>query len=141
MKYAQRAWNEKAPLLEGFPRRIQRRNSQLQRLLPPGAYAQAASLLAGTSRREYDDFIGQVRVYRGQVIAFLEERDAFGSREWFNDDSGWGADLRDLLQFYERGWTIAESVRHALPALTSLLLYAAVLFVLANRLFARYDAM
>ena len=140
LKYAQRAWNEKAPLLEGFPRRIQRRNSQLQRLLPPGAYAQAASLLAGTSRREYDDFIGQVRAYRGQVIAFLEERDAFGSREWFNDDPGWGADLRDLPQFHERGWTVAESVRHALPALTSLLLYAVVLFILANRLFARYDA-
>ena len=141
LKYAQRAWNEKAPLLEGFPRRIQRRNDQLQRLLPAGAYAQAASLLAGTSRREYDDFIGQVRTYRGQVIAFLEERDAFGSREWFNDDPGWRADLRDLPQFYERGWTVAESMRHALPALTSLLLYAAVLFVLANRLFARYDAM
>ena len=141
LKYAQRAWNEKAPLLEGFPRRIQRRNSQLQRLLPPGAYAQAASLLAGTSRREYDDFIGQVRTYRGQIISFLEERDAFGSREWFNDDPGWRADLRDLPQFYERGWTVAESMRHALPALTSLLLYAAVLFVLANRLFARYDVM
>ena len=141
LKYAQRAWNEKAPLLEGFPRRIQRRNSQLQRLLPPGAYAQAASLIAGTSRREYDDFIGQVRTYRGQIISFLEERDAFGSREWFNDDPGWRADLRDLPQFYERGWTVAESMRHALPALTSLLLYAAVLFVLANRLFARYDVM
>ena len=141
LKYAQRAWNEKAPLLEGFPRRIQRRNSQLQRLLPPGAYAQAASLIAGTSRREYDDFIGQVRTYRGQIITFLEERDAFGSREWFNDDPGWRADLRDLPHFYERGWTVAESLRHALPALASLLLYAAVLFVLANRLFARYDVM
>ena len=141
LKYAQRAWNEKAPLLEGFPRRIQRRNDQLQRLLPAGAYAQAASLLAGTSRREYDDFIGQVRTYRGQIISFLEERDAFGSREWFNDDPGWRTDLRDLPQFYERGWTVAESMRHALPALTSLLLYAAVLFVLANRLFARYDVM
>ena len=141
LKYAQRAWNEKAPLLEGFPRRIQRRNSQLQRLLPPGAYAQAASLIAGTSRREYDDFIGQVRTYRGQIISFLEERDAFGSREWFNDDPGWRADLRDLPQFYEHGWTVAESLRHALPALASLLLYAVVLFVLANRLFARYDVM
>ena len=141
LKYAQRAWNEKAPLLEGFPRRIQRRNDQLQRLLPAGAYAQAASLLAGTSRREYDDFIGQVRTYRGQIIAFLEERDAFGSREWFNDDPGWRADLRDLPRFDERGWTVAESVRHTLPALASLLLYAAVLFILANRLFARYDAM
>ncbi len=141
LKYAQRAWNEKAPLLEGFPRRIQRLNDQLQRLLPAGAYAQAASLLAGTSRREYDDFIDQTRTYRGQIIAFLEERDAFGSREWFNDDPGWRADLRDLPRFAERGWTVAESVRHALPALTSLLLYATVLFVLANRLFARYDVM
>ncbi len=141
LKYAQRAWNEKAPLLEGFPRRIQRLNDQLQRLLPAGAYAQAASLLAGTSRREYDDFIDQTRTYRGQIIAFLEERDAFGSREWFNDDPGWRADLRDLPRFAERGWTVAESLRHALPALTSLLLYATVLFVLANRLFARYDAM
>ena len=141
LKYAQRAWNEKAPLLEGFPRRIQRLNDQLQRLLPAGAYAQAASLLAGTSRREYDDFIDQTRTYRGQIIAFLEERDAFGSREWFNDDPGWRADLRDLPRFAERGWTVAESLRHALPALTSLLLYAAVLFVLANRLFTRYDVM
>ena len=141
LQYAQRAWNAKAPLIEDFPRRIQRLNDQLQRLLPAGAYAQAASLLAGTSRREYDDFIDQVRAYRGQIIAFLEDRDAFGSREWFNDDPGWRADLRDLPRFHERGWTVADSVRHALPALTALLLYAVVLFVLANRLFARYDAM
>ncbi len=141
LKYAQRAWNEKAPLLEGFPRRIQRLNAQLQRLLPAGAYAQAASILAGTSRREYDDFIDQVRAYRGQIITFLEDRDAFGAREWFNDDPGWRADLRDLPRFHERGWTVAESLSHAWPALMVLLLYAAVLFVLANRLFARYDAM
>ena len=141
LKYAQRAWNEKGPLLEGFPRRIQRLNDQLQRLLPAGAYAQAAGLLAGTSRREYYDFIDQVRAYRGQIIAFLEDRDALGTREWFNDDPGWRADLRDLPRFHERSWTVAESLDHALPALTALLLYAAVLFVLANRLFARYDAM
>ncbi len=141
LRYAQRAWNEKAPLLEGFPHRIRRLNDQLQRLLPAGAYAQAASILAGTSRREYDDFIDQVRAYRGQIIAFLEDRDAFGSREWFNDDPGWRADLRDLPRFHERGWTVAESLGYALPALTALLLYAAILFVLANRLFARYDAM
>ena len=141
LKYAQRAWNEKAPLLEGFPRRIERWNAQLQRLLPAGAYVQAAGLLAGTSRREYYDFIDQVRAYRGQIIAFLEDRNAFGSREWFNDDPGWRADLRDLPRFHERGWTVAESLSHAWPALTSLLLYVAALFVLANRLFAHYDAM
>ena len=141
LQYAQRAWNAKAPLIEDFPRRIQRLNDQLQRLLPAGAYAQAASAFAGTSRREYYDFIDQVRAYRGQIIAFLEDRDAFGSREWFNDDPGWRADLRDLPRFHERGWTVAASLGHALPALTTLLLYVAVLFVLANRLFARYDAM
>jgi ABC-type transport system involved in multi-copper enzyme maturation permease subunit len=140
LKYAQPAWNAKAPLIEDFPRRIQRWNTWLQRLLPAGAYAQAASAFAGTSRREYYDFIGQVRTYRGQVLAFLEERDAFGSREWFNDDPGWRADLRDLPRFKERGWTVAKSLSHALPDLTSLLLYAVVLFVLANRFFARYDA-
>ena len=96
---------------------------------------------AGTSRREYYDFIDQVRAYRGQIITFLEDRDAFGSREWFNDDDGWRADLRDLPRFREHAWTVAESLSHALPALTALSLYAAVLFVLANRLFARYDAM
>ena len=140
LKYAQSAWNAKAPLLENFPRRIQRWNAYLQRLLPAGAYAQAARAFAGTSRREYDDFIAQVRTYRGQIVTFLEERDAFGSREWFNDDSGWRADLRDLPRFKERGWTVAQSLRHAWPELTSLLLYAVGLFVLANRLFARYDA-
>ena len=140
LQYAQRAWNEQAPLIEGFPRRIERWNDQLQRLLPAGAYAQAASAFAGTSRREYYDFIDQVRAYRGQIIAFLEDRDAFGSREWFNDDEGWRADLRDLPRFDEHPYTVAESLTHALPALTALSLYAAVLFVLANRLFARYDA-
>ena len=141
LQYAQRVWNEKAPLIEGFPHRIERWNDQLQRLLPAGAYAQAASAFAGTSRREYYDFIDQVRTYRGQIITFLEDRDAFGSREWFNDDDGWRADLRDLPRFREHAWTVAESLSHALPALTALSLYAAVLFVLANRLFARYDAM
>ena len=141
LQYAQRAWNEQAPLIEGFPRRIERWNDQLQRLLPAGAYAQAASAFAGTSRREYYDFIDQVRAYRGQIITFLEDRDAFGSREWFNDDEGWRADLRDLPRFHEHAWTVAESLSHALPALTALLIYATVLFVLANRLFARYDAM
>ncbi|MDE2809127.1 MAG: hypothetical protein OXN90_11990, partial [Gemmatimonadota bacterium] len=89
----------------------------------------------------YYDFIDQVRAYRGQIITFLEDRDAFGSREWFNDDDGWRADLRDLPRFHEHPWTVAESLSHALPALTALSLYAAVLFVLANRLFAHYDAM
>ena len=140
LKYAQPAWNAKAPLIEDFPRRIQRWNSYIQRLLPAGAYAQAASAFAGTSRREYYDFIDQVRAYRGQIITFLEERDAFGSREWFNDDEGYRADLRDLPRFKERGWTVARSLSHALPDLTALLLYAVVFFVLANRLFARYDA-
>ena len=141
LQYGQRAWNEKAPLLEGFPRRIQRLNDQLQRLLPTGAYHQAASLLAGTSQREYYDFIGQVRTYHRQIITFLEERDAFGSREWFNDDPGWQADLRTLPRFHERGWTVAESLNHAWPALTALVLYAVGLLVLANRLFARYNPM
>ena len=100
----------------GSPHRIERWNAQLQRLLPAGAYAQAASILAGTSRREYDDFIDQVRAYRGQIITFLEDRDAFGSREWFNDDEGWRADLRDLPRFHERGRTVAESLSHAWPA-------------------------
>ena len=140
LKYAQPAWYAKAPLIEEFPRRIQRWNTYLQRLLPAGAYAQAASAFAGTSRREYYDFIDQVRAYRGQIITFLEERDAFGAREWFNDDEGWRADLRDLPRFHERGWTVGRSLRHALPDLTALLLYAVGLFVLVNRLFARYDA-
>jgi len=140
LQYAQQAWNAKAPLLEGFPYRIRQRNDQLQRLLPAGAYAQAASLIAGTHRREYDDFIGQVRAYRQQIITFLQDRDAFGSRAWFNDDDGFRADLRDLPRFHEQPWTVADSLRHALPALTALALYAAGLFVLANRLFARYDA-
>ena len=46
----------------------------------------------------------------------------------------------NLPRFKERGWTVAQSLRHAWPDLTSLLLYAVGLFVLANRLFARYDA-
>ncbi len=140
LQYAQRAWNAQAPLVETFLRRLERQNAQLQRLFPAGAYAQAASAVAGTSREEFYGFIEQVRDYRRQILDYLKDRDAFGSRTYFNDDSGWEADLSDMPRFQERQGTSYQRLRQSLPALTVLLLYAAGLFVLANRLFARYDA-
>ena len=140
LQYAQRAWNAQAPLVETFPRRLERQNAQLQRLFPAGAYAQAASAVAGTSQEEFYGFIERVRDYRRQILDYLKDRDAFGSRTYFNDDLGWEADLSDMPRFQERQATSYQRLRQSLPALTVLLLYAAGLFVLANRLFARYDA-
>ncbi|MXX39849.1 MAG: DUF3526 domain-containing protein, partial [Gemmatimonadetes bacterium] len=128
------------PFVETFPRRLARQNAQLQRLFPAGAYAQAASAIAGTSQEEFYGFIEQVRDYRRQLLGYLKDRDAFGSRTYFNDDSGWEANLSDMPRFQEQQATSYQRLRQSLPALAGLLLYAAGLFVLANRLFARYNA-
>ena len=140
LQYAQRAWNAQAPFVETFPRRLERQNAQLQCLFPAGAYAQAASAIAGTSQEEFYGFIEQVRDYRRQILQYLKDRDAFGSRTYFNDDSGWEADLSDMPHFQEQQATSYQRLRQSLPALATLLLYAAGLFVFANRLFARYNA-
>lgn len=140
LQYAQRAWNAQVSLVETFPRRLKRQNAQLQCLFPAGAYAQAASAIAGTSQEEFYGFIDQVRDYRRQILNYLKDRDAFGSRTYFNDDSGWEADLGDMPHFQEQQATSYQRLRQSVPALAVLLLYAAGLFVLANRLFARYNA-
>ena len=140
LQYAQRAWNAQAPFIETFPRRLAHQNAQLQRLFPAGAYAQAASAIAGTSQEEFYGFIEQVRDYRRQLLEYLKDRDAFGSRTYFNDASGWEANLSDMPRFQEQQATSYQRLRQSLPALATLLLYTAGLFVLANRLFARYDA-
>jgi len=81
-----------------------------------------------------------VRDYRRQILQYLRDRDAFGSRTYFNDSSGWEADLGDLPRFQERQATSYQRLHQSLPALAALLLYAVGLFVAANRLFARYNA-
>ncbi len=139
LQYAQRAWNAQVSLVETFPQRLERQNTQLQRLFPAGAYAQAASAIAGTSQEEFYGFIEQVRDYRRQILEYLQDLDAFGSRTYFNDDLGWEADLSDMPLFQERQATSYQRLHQSLPALVALLLYAAGLFVLANRLFARYN--
>ena len=140
LQYAQRAWNAQAPFVETFPRRLARQNAQLQRLFPAGAYAQAASAIAGTSQEEFYGFIEQARDYRRQILEYLKDRDAFGSRTYFNDDSGWEANLSDMPRFQEQQAASYQRFHQSLPALATLLLYTAGLFVLANRLFARYNA-
>ena len=140
LQYAQRAWNAQAPLIEAFPRRLERLNSQLQSLSPAGAYAQAAGAIAGTSQEEFYGFIEQVRNYRQQIIAYLEDRDAFGSRTYFNDDKGWEADLSGMPRFQERPATLYQRLRQSLLAIAVLLVYSVGLFALSNRLFARYNA-
>ena len=140
LQYTQRAWNAQASLLEAFPRGLEKLNFQLQCLSPAGAYAQAASAIAGTSKEEFYHFIDQVRDYRRQIISYLEDRDAFGSRTYFNDDKGWEANLSDMPRFHERLATLYQRLRQSLPAIAVLLVYAVGLFGLANRLFARYNA-
>ena len=81
-----------------------------------------------------------MRNYRQQIIAYLEDRDAFGSRTYFNDDKGWEADLSGMPRFQERPATLYQRLRQSLLAIAVLLVYSVGLFALSNRLFARYNA-
>ena len=63
------------------------------------AYRFAVGAITGTDRKSYNDFIGQARSYKRQVIDYLAGKDAFSTRAWFSSDKG-KADFADLPVFH-----------------------------------------
>ncbi len=45
-----------------------------------------AQNLAGSSLKDYEDFMDAARNYRSDVVSYIEERNGFSSRRWFTDD-------------------------------------------------------
>ena len=65
----------------------------LLKLSPVGVYDAATQACAGTDLKGIQDFFDTVRQYRQEVVAYLYDKKAFGSRQWFAGDKGkvdWG---------------------------------------------------
>ncbi|MCG8458220.1 MAG: DUF3526 domain-containing protein, partial [Holophagales bacterium] len=80
---------ERFRLLEEHDRGMRRRALAIEvfRLLSPGEMvARASAHIAGTSIEQHRAFLEAARRYRRDLLAVLEERDAFGSWAWFTDD-------------------------------------------------------
>ena len=110
----------------------------LLKLSPVGVYDAATQAYAGTDLKGIQDFFDTVRQYRQEVIAYLYDKKAFGSRQWFAGDEGqvdWGT----LPQFSFQGSDIGIKAKRALPDVFLLLTINLILFVIIFLIFIKSE--
>lgn len=113
-------------------------HEHLMKLSPAGLYTFAASAWAGTDLDGMFDYVDAAQQYRRSIIDYLHEKNAFGSRQWFDTSKG-EVDWWDLPQFrYERA-DVWENTTRAFPELFLLILLNTVLFTVAFMLFIKVE--
>ena len=121
---------------------IGERNRQLARNVSrisfSDTYRFAVGAITGTDRESYNDFIGQARSYKRQVVDYLASKDAFSERAWFSSDKG-KAEFTDLPVFRHQYNTFSESLSRAAGDIFILLAWNIILFTGAYVSFLRYD--
>ena len=101
-------------------------------------YHVAVGTITGTDRESYNDFIGQARTYKRQVVDYLAGKEAFSARAWFSSDKG-KAEFTDMPVFQHQYNAIAESLSRAVGDIFILLAWNIILFMGAYVSFLRYD--
>ena len=121
---------------------IRERNRQLakdiSRISFADAYRFAIGAITSTDRGSYNDFIGQARSYKRQVVEYLVGKNVFSARAWFSSDKG-AAEFEDLPVFQHRYNSISESFSRALGDVFILLAWNVILFMGAYLSFLRYE--
>ena len=110
----------------------------LLKLSPVGIYDATTQAWAGTDLRGIQDFFDVVRQYRQEVIAYLYDKKAFGSRLWLAADEG-KVDWDTLPQFSFQGNDIRIKAKRALPDLSLLLTINLVLFTIIFLIFVKSE--
>ena len=110
----------------------------LLKLSPVGMYEATTQAWAGTDLRGIQDFFHTVREYRQAVIAYLYDKEAFGSRQWLAADKT-QVDWDTLPQFSFQRNDIGINAKRALPDLFLLLTINLVLFVMIFLIFIRSE--
>ena len=110
----------------------------LLKLSPVGVYDAATQAYAGTDLKGIQDFFDTVRQYRQEVIAYLYDKKAFGSRQWFAGDKG-QVDWDTLPQFSFQGSDIGIKAKRALPDVFLLLTINLILFVIIFLIFIKSE--
>lgn len=110
----------------------------LLRLSPIGIYDAATQAWAGTDLKGIQDFFERVRQYRQEVIAYLYDKKAFGSRLWFAADKE-KVDWKTLPQFSLEKNEIGINAQRAFPDLLLLLTINLVLFAIIFLIFVKSE--
>ena len=110
----------------------------LLKLSPVGMYDATTQAWAGTDLRGIQDFFHAVREYRQTVVAYLYDRKAFSSRQWFAADKG-KVDWDTLPQFSFQRSDIGINTKRALPDLSLLLMINLSLFIIIFLIFIKSE--
>ena len=110
----------------------------LLKLSPVGVYDAATQACAGTDLKGIQDFFDTVRQYRQEVIAYLYDKKAFGSRLWCAGDEE-QVDWNTLPQFSFQGSDIGTKAKRALPDVFLLLTINLILFVIIFLIFIKSE--
>ncbi len=135
---ADRVWLIRKQVLEEIFVRPAFVDRVLLKLSPVGVYDAATQAWAGTDLKGIQDFFTIVRQYRQEVIAYLYDKKAFGSRLWFAADKE-KVDWDTLPKFsFQRG-DIGVNAKRAFPDLFLLLVINIVLFVMIFLIFIKSE--
>ena len=133
---------EKVEAVLNRPSRVAAQNAQLaadiSRLSFADVYSFAVGALAGTGRESYTDFLSATRTYRRELVAYLTDKEAFSSRQWFSSDKG-AVVLTDMPVFRHRRLSLSESLSRAAGDILILVAWNLILFMAAYVSFRRYD--
>ena len=110
----------------------------VMRLSPAAMYDMATEAWAGTDFHAIEDFLQAARQYRQTLIHYLEDKDAFASRQWFASDKG-AVNLDDLPQFTYRRTDALTGARRAMPEVAALLLINVGLFLTTLLIFIKQE--
>ena len=102
------------------------------------AYRFAVGAITSTDRKSYNDFIGQARRYKRQVVDYLVGKDVFSARAWFSSDKG-KAEFTDIPVFWHQHNSLSESLSLASGDVFILFAWNIILFTGAYLSFLRYE--
>ena len=135
---AARTWLIRKPALEDIyikPANVER---AWLKLSPVGLYDTATQTWAGTDLLGARDFFDAVRQYRQEVVDYLYDKDAFGSREWFSADKA-APDWSHLPQFSFQRVDVKTNAERALPDVGGLLMLNIIIFILIFLIFIKSE--
>ena len=135
---ADRTWLIRKPALENIYLQPANVGRTWLKLSPVGLYDATTQTLAGTDLRGIRDFFDAARQYRQQVVNYLYDKEAFGSRQWFSSDKD-AADWSGLPQFSFQRVDVGTNAKRALPDVSLLLTINIVLFILIFLIFVKSE--
>ena len=135
---ADRTWLIRKPALEDIYIRPANVERLWLKLSPVGLYEATTQAWAGTDLRGIRDFFDTARHYRQQVIDYLYDKEAFGSRQWFSSDKG-AADWSGLPHFSFQRVDVNTNAKRSLPDVCLLLMMNVVLFIVIFLIFIKTE--